>query len=112
MKSSCSLKPAEAEARWANQDERCGRGRVAAETAATSQLMKAFIHLHSHNIHARGRENKPSLKRKQSAPPQQERSDTSDGRLPVQQQNRCVCLYLCVCVCICVCVPVAAVGSG
>lgn len=85
----------------ADRLESRGRGRVAgsaaAETTATSQLMKASIHLHSHNIHARGRlpqRKQAPFKEKTIGPPQQipanlpgpgrqERRDASDGRLPV-----------------------------
>lgn len=129
LKSFCSLTHAEADAlesltsRQANQRGSCGRGRVAgsvaAETAATSQLMKASIHLHSHNIHAREREtlpseNKPRLKRKQSARPnkfllicQGRRGEARRGEecpewwTPARLPAKCVCLCF-----FCVCVPV------
>ena len=86
LKSFYSLTHAEADAlesrtsRRANQRGSCGRGRVAgsvaAETAATSQLMKASIHLHSHNIHAERERDSPQrkqapFKEKTIGPPQQ-----------------------------------------
>lgn len=120
MKSFCSHLQFEKLRPWrpsgpANQHESCGRGRVAgsvaAETTATSQVMKASIHVHLHNIHARGRlpqRKQAQFEEKTIGPPQQipanlaaperrERGGTRDGRL--SYCTKCFCVYLFMCVC-------------